>query len=487
MKLRLLVMLFLLGMVKTYGQDPRVPETVDSLRVDQTLSLTFDDYYYLVLTNHPLVRQAYLLEDFAVEQLRLARGSFDPTLQFNWDVKDFKETEYFNLLDASLKIPVWFPLDPVVGFERNRGSFLNPENFISEGSNNQQIYAGVSLPIGRGLFIDERRALVKEAELFRDLNEAEQLSRVNKILLKAAKDYWDWYFAYQNYELMERSIDLAADIFRRTNLAFSYGEVAAIDTVQAKISLLNRQTDFQRAIQERDQAMLQMAIHLWDESGRPLELRENVKPVPGEELNVSPDLLESLLVLAQENHPDLRKLEAKAGQLEVQRRLAAENLKPRLNLNYYFLDQPLAPQGDWTGFGFESNYKFGVDFEFPLFLRKQRGKLNQTVLKQTENALQTDYKTWEIINQVNRQYVSAINTRELIRQQSDLVDNYRILLSAEQLNLTNGESDLFKINIQLNKLIESETKLLKERSRYQKTLATLFWEAGLSNLRLPVN
>jgi outer membrane protein TolC len=188
-----------------------------------------------------------------------------------------------------------------------------------------------------------------------------------------------------------------------------------------------------------------------------------------------------------ENHPDIRKLEVKGEQLEVDRKLAAENLKPRLNLNYYWLDQPLDTQGDWTGLGFETNYKFGIDFEFPLFLRKERGKLNQTRLKQQENAFKTDFRTWEILNEVNSEYAVLVNTDLLIDQQAAMVENYQLILQAEQLNLENGESDLFKINIQLDKLIESETKLLKLRSTYQKSLATLYWQAGLANLVLPSN
>ena len=88
---------------------------------------------------------------------------------------------------------------------------------------------------------------------------------------------------------------------------------------------------------------------------------------------------------------------------------------------------------------------------------------------------------------MNSEYVVLVNTDLLIDQQESMVENYQLILQAEQLNLENGESDLFKINIQLDKLIESETKLLKLRATYQKSLATLYWQAGLANLALPAN
>ncbi|MEJ2005090.1 MAG: TolC family protein, partial [Cyclobacteriaceae bacterium] len=206
---------------------------------DSTSILKFDDFYSLVLSYHPVVRQAELLADEAQQQIRFARGAFDPKFQGTWNRKHFNEKEYYNLLDVSVKIPVWFPVNPEVGVMRNAGEYLNPENFIADDTRHRQFYAGVSIPVGRGLFIDQRRATVRQALIFQEMAEAEQIKQVNKILLQAAKDYWDWYFAYNNYLLMEQNIAIAQDIFDRTKLAFEFGEAAVIDTVQAKITLLN--------------------------------------------------------------------------------------------------------------------------------------------------------------------------------------------------------------------------------------------------------
>ena len=63
-----------------------------------------------------------------------------------------------------------------------------------------------------------------------------------------------------------------------------------------------------------------------------------------------------------------------------------------------------------------------------------------------------------------------------------MVDNYERLVDAERFNLQNGESDLFKINAQLDKLIEARRKLLKLQSGYQKDYATLYWLAGIPQL-----
>ncbi len=451
---------------------------------DTTTVLEFDEYYRLVLANHPVVKQAELLTQQAAQELRLARGGFDPKLEGSWSFKDFNETEYYNILDVSLKIPVWFPIDPKVGVERNRGTYLNNERFISPTTDNRQIYAGIAVPIGQGLFIDQRRATMRQAQLMQDMAEADQVKEINKILLTAAKDYWEWYFAYNNYVLMQRSITIAQDIYDRTKMAFEYGEAAAMDTVQAKITLLQRVTAFQEANIERIKASLRLSLNLWDPNGAPLDLEDNVRPEDMDFSAFNRDLLDQLVEMARQNHPEILKLDLKNRSLLVERDLARENLKPRLDVNYFLLDQPISPGGEQNGIAVGDNYKVGVDFAFPIFLRKERAKLNQTRLKLTDNRFQRDFVEREIINDINGQFNAVLTTEIIMAQQEEMVNNYEVILQAEQLNLENGESDLFEINVQIEKLIDSQSKLLKLRSDYQKNIMNLYWAAGITNLGL---
>lgn len=448
---------------------------------DSTI-LSFDEYYSLVINNHPIVKQAQLLSESAAQEVRLARGSFDPKLEGSWDFKEFKDSEYYNKLDVSLKIPTWFPVNPVVGVERNLGSNLNPESFIAQNTDYQQVYAGVSVPIGQGLFIDQRRATLRKAQLLQDMAEADQIKEINKILLTATKDYWEWYFAYNNYALLQRSIALAQDIFNRTKMAYDYGEAAPIDTVQAKINLLNRITAMQQANIERVRAGLNLSNHLWAESGEPLELEVNVIPEKPLVNTLAPTLLAELLDGALENHPDLRKLDLKNQSLIVDRRLARENIKPKLNLNYYLLDQPFDYELNSNELMFDENYKVGVEFSIPVFLRKERAKLKQTNIYLKQNAYQIDFTQRQILNEINAQYNEAFTTASILKQQQEMVNNYELLLQAERLNLENGESDLFKLNVQMDKLIESQSKLIKLQAAYQKDVASLYWAAGITNL-----
>lgn len=458
--------------------------TVDTLFTlpDSVKPFTIENFYHLVIRNHPIAKQAELLSENAKQEIRMARGNFDPKIEMEFLSKNYNDKEYYTVANGSVKFPSVFPLDPSLGVERNTGTYLNPERYIDNEFNYQQFYAGVSIPLGRGLITDERRTALRQAELFKEITEAEQVKLINKLLLDAAKDYWQWYYAYYNYRLLNRSVNLAGEIFRRVKMNHEFGEASPIDTVQAKINWQQRLIEQREALLEYQNSGITLSNSLWDSLGNPLALDAKWAPVlQREPWIMTSDVLQELSEQAKQNHPELQKLTIKIRQLDADRKLATEYLKPQLNLNYYFLNQPFDPEWN-TAFRIGEDYKFGVDFSFPLFLRKERSKLALTRLKIANTKYDLTLSEREIVNQLNITYNELINIRSVMDQQRDMMMNYDRLLRAEILNLEQGESDLFKINIQQEKLIQSQSKWLKLVAEFEKQKAFLYWAAGTRNL-----
>lgn len=449
---------------------------------DSVRPFTIENFYQLILQNHPVARQTALLTEVAKQEIRMARGNFDPKIEAELVTKNFDDKEYYSILNGSIKFPTVLPFDPVIGAERNRGDFLNPERYISNAFNYQQFYAGISLPLGRGLITDERRVALRQADLFREMTEAEQVKLINKLLLEAAKEYWQWYNAYYNYRLLNRSVVIAEEIFRRVKVNYEFGEAAQIDTVQAKITWQQRIIEQQEAFLDYQNTGIRVSTFLWDSLSNPLSLDLQWAPVrQPEPWMMTVGGLQELANKAKINHPDLQKLDVKLRQLEVDRRLAAEYLKPKLNLNYYLLNQPLNPEWN-SSLQLNEDYKLGVDFSIPIFLRKERSKLAQTKLKITDTQYELSLTEREIINDLNSTYNQLVNIQSIVNQQRDMIANYEQLLNAELLNLQQGESDLFKINVQQEKLIQSQTKWLKLLTDFEKQKAYLYWAAGTRQL-----
>ena len=114
------------------------------------------------------------------------------------EIKEFKETEYWDRLNATFKIPTYFGIELKGNFEQNQGDFINPdENVPIDG-----LYsAGVSMSLGQGFWINERMATLKKAKFFREQSKADQDLLVNEVLYRASLAYFDWLQAYKDAEI----------------------------------------------------------------------------------------------------------------------------------------------------------------------------------------------------------------------------------------------------------------------------------------------
>ena len=452
---------------------------------DSTRLFGLEEFYDLIIKNHPTVKQANLLSEVARQEIRLARGSFDPKLEAQFDKKRYNGQQYYDIFNGALKFPTFFPVDPSIGIDNNSGKYLNPERYIGAEYNYYQIYAGISVPLGKGLMTDERRAALRQAELFKDIAEADQVKTINKLLLDAAKIYWDWYYAYYKYRLLNRTVRIAEEIFERTKANYTFGEASVVDTVQARISMQQTTIEQQQASLDFENSSLSLSNMLWDSLSNPLNIDSRWIPyLMNDTWTITPENLKTLADQARLHHPDLRKIETKVNQLETEKKLAIENLKPQLNVNYYAINQPLTPVGEFSS-ALDNNYKFGIDFSFPIFLRKERSKLALTKLKLTNTEWERTLTERQIINKLAATYNQLNYLRTIVAAQAQMVGSYERMLEAELMNLEQGESDLFKINVQLEKLIEAKSKWIKLLAENEKHKAELFWAAGTS--RLDVN
>mgnify|MGYP000176862952 CR=1 FL=1 len=94
---------------------------------DETSVMRFDEYLGYIKGYHPIAKQANLIIDESQAKLMKARGGFDPKIEVDYERKKFKNTEYFDKLNATFKIPTWYGIELKASFEEADGVFLNPE------------------------------------------------------------------------------------------------------------------------------------------------------------------------------------------------------------------------------------------------------------------------------------------------------------------------------------------------------------------------
>lgn len=450
--------------------------------------LTFEGFYDQVMLYHPLAKQAGLLTEQARMELRSARGGFDPVISVDMQNKTANSKNSYTYFTPEIKIPTLIGIDVKGGYEMTSGTNLNPELAKLDPTGAlkgyDMLYAGVSVPLGRGLFFDDRRAVLRQAQLFQSMAKAEQIKLINKLLLEAAKEYWNWQQSYQTLRLMRDNVALAQARLAFISNRILLGEEKPIDSVEAGIEFNRREVLLIEADLDFKNATLHLSNYLWSEQSEPLQIRSGIVPSPTVQAMqaISNDSLQQL-VNATQNHPEVVKLTNKIGSLEIDRKLAVEMMKPRLSVDYIPFRTYTGGVADGVENVFMNNYKFGVSFYSSILLRKERGKLAATKFKIQQSEYELRFMRRSLANEVVAAYNELQNLEQLIRIQTNLVGNAQRLRDAEEIRFENGESSLFLVNQRERSLIEAQAKAVELNAKYAKARAILQWTSGVQMFR----
>ena len=437
--------------------------------------LSFEEYLGYVKKHHPLMKQANLVLSVGEANLLKARGGFDPKIEVDYDRKSFKNTEYYDQLNATFKIPTWYGIEFKANFEDNTGTFLDSSLTVPEDG----LYsAGVSFSLAQGFLINERMASLKKARFFREQTKANRDLLVNNLLFEASKAYFDWLEATNAQRIYVSFLDNAKIRLKAVERSVDLGDKAAIDITEARIALQNRELNLEAATLKRRKAALVISNYLWL-NDVPLEVKDNVAPV-----NPEIATLETVLLLEGitnttalvNSHPKLLSLDAKINELTVDRSLKRNKLLPKLDLQYNFLS---TENNQLSSFN-TANYKAFVNFSVPLFLRKARGDVKLANLKLQDanfERVSTSLNLQNKIEAVQAEIESLSTQNNLI---DGIVTDYATLLSAEERKFFLGESSLFHINSREQKLIDSQLKNNKLVIKQLIATASLYNALGVS-------
>jgi outer membrane protein TolC len=437
--------------------------------------MSFEGFMKLVKENHPIAQQANLQLERGEANLLAAKGGFDPQLFTNIGQKYFNNDQYYSLVNSGLKIPTWFGLSVEGGFEQNNGINLNPER---KTPSNGLVYGGLSLAVGQGLFIDQRRADLRQAQAFERITVEERRLMLNNLLLNASNTYWEWFNAYQLVEINKEGLRLAEERFEGIRESAILGDLPPIDTIEALIQVQARTLNLQEAQRNYFNQTGWLNVYLWSSDGIPYEIENNVVPVPLKNLEATifNDTLQNQISTMIQQHPVIRRNELRLRQLEIERRWKIEQLKPVLNLKYNALNQPIN-QDLIAGYSM-NNYNWGLQFYMPILLRKGRGELKLTNIKIKDQLLQLDLQEEQLTFHVK----AAINDWNTYNNQLtvvvDNVKNLTTLLNGERRKFEVGESSIFLVNTRETSYIQGLIQQASLVTRNQKSLVEISYHLG---------
>lgn len=437
--------------------------------VNPNNEFSYNEFLGYVKKYHPLVKNADLEITRAQANLMMARGGFDPKIEVDFDKKQFKDKEYYSILNSSFKIPTWYGIEVKAGFDNNEGIYLNPQNTVP----NQGLTSfGISVPLGQGLLINQRMADVRKAKMQVQLSQAERKLEAIAVLYDASIAYFNWkrnYDEVQLYKVYQKNADIR---FKGIETLIKQGDKPAIDSIEAGIIVKNRTLSLEDSELKLAKAKLELSNYLWLDNSIPLELSDALIP----ENKLATTIQETLRTndlqnqdFSITNHPKINALERKIDMLNVDRKLKANALLPKIDLSYSYLSEP----SYIDNYQF-NDYKIGVNFAFPLFLRKERGGLKLAQFKVQETQYALSLERVQLTNKITAQkteITSLTKQRSLIE---GLVKNNETMLQSEERLFSFGESSLFLINTRENNLVSAQLAAIALENRFLISNSELF-------------
>ncbi len=442
---------------------------VESYAQQKSTELTLNEYLGYVKKFHPLVKIANLELSKAQANLMLARGGFDPKIEVDLDKKQFKNADYYSVLNSSFKIPTWYGIELKAGFEQNEGLFLNPENTVP---NTGLTSFGISIPLAQGLLINQRMSDLRKAKFQIKLSDTERKLQAISVLYEASIAYFYWKKTVDEVTLYKTYTQNAELRFKGIKSLIQQGDKPAIDSVEAGIIVKNRKLSLEDAILKLNKSRLDLSNFLWLSNNIPLELQDTI--IPEEKLETSiqetfktTDLLNANFTIA--NHPKINALQSKIDILNVERQLKANNLLPKIDIGYSYLSQPQFI----NEYKFE-NYKIGMNFNYPLFLRKERGNLKLAKFKVQETELALDLEKIQLSNKIKAQRFEIESLKKQQKFIEGLVNDNQTMLSSEERLFSFGESSIFLINARENNLVSAQLAQINLENRFYISNSELY-------------
>ena len=224
---------------------------------------------------------------------------------------------------------------------------------------------------------------------------------------------------------------------------------------------------------------LELSNFLWLKDNTPVELQPNIIPNTNTVNNIDTTFNIALFNNVDfdiNKHPKIKSLNFKIKSLNIDKKLKTNNLLPKLDVQYNFLTQNSNQLNSLN----TQDYKAGMNFKIPLFLRKERGDLKLSKIKLQDKKFENEVAKVTIKNKVNaiqQELASYVLQNNLTVA---IVRDYGTLLKAESRKFFLGESSLFLVNYREVKLIEAKLKAIDLESSFFKTKANLFKVAVIS-------
>lgn len=440
------------------------------LAAQQDTMLSYEMFMQQISAYHPLSKKAQLGVSSAQAAVLEAKGGFDPVLGFKRSNKNFSGSNYYDKDAASISVPLPFGPNVYAGVERAEGLYLDPE--VTTGTSS---YVGIDFPVLKGLWMDERRAVLQKARIQLEQSEQARILAFNELSSAAAQAYWSWAEAYQLYQITENTLRLAQQRMGLLRTLQINGDRSEGDTIEVFVQMNQLQLMRDEQWNRYNNASIFLTGFIWEEDLFDGLVQKKYVPQQNDWQILDEPTLVSWLINNNdwETNPALRWYDFKLAGLNVEKKYKQQSLLPELNVSTRLLSKNIYTFTGLDRFYFSENYNFGLNFKMPMFFREGRGALQLTKIKIQDTSLDRDLKRREIDNK-RKMLLNDFNLlNDQLRNMGRLIIAQERLYKLELSKFNLGESSVFLVNTREQKLMELKTKEIEWLAKKARVLAKI--------------
>lgn len=442
-------------------------------------SLTLADVIASLYRSYPEILQARLEAQRTGGDLLAAYGEFDTRLRGETLLQPLGDFENYRH-QIGVARQTWWGGNLSAGYRLGRGE-LEPWYKERETEKGGEFALGLGLPLLQGRAIDPQRVAVFRASYSRQAVEP----FIQQAILEAARDaavvYWDWVARGAILEAQRELLELSEIRGAQYEAGVAAGRFAEIDLLLNQQLIAERRGMALESEQKYRAAAFTLSLFLRGEAGQPVVPSDDWLPRFPRIQPPPPSDFQEDLANALTRRPEPRLLQIEWQQIELERRLARNNLLPRLDL-VAEASQDVGTPATLANDKGELQLLVGVAGEVPLQRRRARGTIQSTSAKMAqisqELRFQQDRIAVELQTAHNALQLSAQAVEQAeasLRAATETLERYRFAFER-------GRIDLIYLNLLETKVNETEIKLVDVQRGWFAALVDMQAALGLDPL-----
>ncbi len=423
-------------------------------------ALPFSQVLNLVLTNHPVLKQANNYLPIAKAELLVARGAFDPNVSIYRSEKNEGGDKFYRSQNLDVYIPNYF------------GGGISLSNPFSKSQTGESgsLSVGAELPLLKGLITDYRRTALGKAKINVDMSLAERDQWINNLIRDVFTEYAQWLLAHESAQQIEGVLRLATERQRGLRKIYESGAGTSVDTLETYVQWQQYKAKYDLAMWKKEKQRLMLSMYLWDGNGSPIEPVQTVFPTSDGLAWVDSMVVEAASFVNNPNQteilqPALRMSILKVESQQLEFKLAKNLMLPSLNLQYGYYQ----PNRDWryTPSAATQSTGFGLGFQSSLFFKQQRGQYRQLQLSLQNAQLEVENKQRNYTVKIAALFQEFQVQKSQYDQWLSVSQNQRKLYDMEARRLEAGDVNFFVLNTREMRLLDLNLLALEYKFQYQ--------------------